>query len=162
VTLFQYYFLYFLYFKFLPKISSCVILNFRSFFHCIVDLSDKNSGGRTTFDMLLGDNQEINDMQCRARFFGSLHLPRVASNVDYLKYPVQSDEKIYIVFLRTRSILLVVAALLVNSHLPSNTQPPGRVWEDNNSSTTNASNSITPHTAGTSIMDEYLFFILAA
>jgi hypothetical protein len=137
-------------------------LNFRSFFHCIVDLSDKNSGGRTTFDMLLGDNQEINDMQCRARFFGSLHLPRVASNVDYLKYPVQIDEKIYIVFLRTRNILLVVAALLVTVTFQATLSPPGGVWEDNYSPTTNASNGIAPHTAGTSIMDEYLSFILAA
>jgi hypothetical protein len=154
-----------------------LLLNFRSFFHCKVDISAKNSRGLTAFDMLQGDNQQIiKDMLRRASCFSTLHLPRVASNADYLKSPVPIDEKIYILFLRqstkmtndTRNILLVVAALLVTvTSKQATLSPPGRVWQDDSSPTTNTSNSIAPasptsHFAGTTIMDEYLFFILAA
>jgi hypothetical protein len=153
-----------------------LLLNFRSFFHCKVDISAKNSRGLTAFDMLQGDNQQIiKDMLRRASCFSTLHLPRVASNADYLKSPVPIDEKIYIVFLRqrtnmtndTRNVLLVVAALLVTVTFQATLSPPGGVWQDDSSPTTNTSNSIAPasptsHFAGTTIMDEYLFFILAA
>jgi len=156
-----------------------LLLNFRSFFHCKVDISAKNSRGLTAFDMLQGDNQQIiKDMLRRASCFSTLHLPRVASNADYLKSPVPIDEKIYILFLRQstkmtndkRNILLVVAALLVTvTSKQATLSPPGRVWQANTSdsiapatSTASSEYSQTSPFVGTTIMDKYYFFILAA
>jgi hypothetical protein len=148
-----------------------LLLNFRSFFHCKVDISAKNSGGFTAFDMLQGltrdmHTQQIKDMLCRARCLSILHLSRIESLADYLKSPVKFDEKIYISFLRqrtkitndTRNILLVVAALLVTVTFQATVSPPGGVWQDNYLPTTNNSNSmprppiivntVQPHTCG--------------
>jgi hypothetical protein len=89
---------------------------------------------------------------------------------DYLQKPVEIDEKIYIFFLRqrtkmtndTRNILLVVAALLVTVTFQATLSPPGGVWQD----TKPDRDSIAPtgeeaHIAGTAIMHEYLFVVLA-
>ena len=162
-----------------------LLLNFRSFFHCKVDIGAKNSGGFTAFDMLQGHtrdkhNRQIKDMLCRARCFSILHLPRIESLADYLRSPVKFDEKIYILFLRqrtkitndTRNILLVVAALLVTVTFQATVSPPGGFWQDNYLPTTNNSNSITPttdnsdysptaHFAGTTIMALSPFLLLA-
>ncbi|XP_059443820.1 ankyrin repeat-containing protein BDA1-like [Corylus avellana] len=154
-----------------------LILNFRSFFRCKVDISAKNFRGYRALDMLQGNkankqNQEIKDMLRSAKCFSIFHLPKVESFADYLKSPVQIDEKIYIFFLRqrtkmtndTRNILLVVAALLVTVTFQATLSPPGGVWQDNK-----LANSVAPtgvivedaHYAGTAVMDEYLFGVLA-
>ncbi|XP_059441862.1 ankyrin repeat-containing protein BDA1-like [Corylus avellana] len=103
-----------------------LLLNFRSSFLCNVDISARNLGGFTAFDMLQGyaldkQNQQIKDMLRRAKCFSIFHRPKVESFANYLKSPIKIDEKIYIFFLRqrtkmtndTRNILLVVAAFLV-------------------------------------------------
>ncbi|KAE8055479.1 hypothetical protein FH972_012319 [Carpinus fangiana] len=130
-----------------------------------VDISAKNLGGSTALGMLeSGDardkqNQQIKDMLRRAKCFSIFQRPKVESFADYLKSPVQIDEKIYIFFLRqrtkmtndTRNILLVVAALLVTVTFQATLSPPGGVWQEDNSQ----------HYAGTAVMHEYLFVVLA-
>jgi hypothetical protein len=166
-----------------------LLLKFRSFwFHGKVDISAKNSEGLTAFDMLPQYNQRDNPQKiigdmlraCRARSSSTLHLSGVASEADYLKSPVQFDERIYISFLRqkteltndTRNILLVVAALLVTITFQGTLSPPGGVWQDDYFPPTNTSNSIAPatrassecspapHSAGTAIMGSFVFILL--
>jgi len=106
---------------------------------------------------------------------------RVASDADYLKSPVQIDEKIFIAFFRlrnditddTRNMLLVVAALLVTVFFQATISPPGGVWQDNSAPTTNTSDRIAPatnasseysqatHMAGTAIMNDLVFSVVA-
>ena len=149
-----------------------LLLNFK------VDISVKNSEGSTALDMLeLGrardkQNQQIKDMLRRAKCFSIFQRPKVESFAAYLKSPVQIDEKIYIFFLRqrtkmtndTRNILLVVAALLVTVTFQATLSPPGGVWQDNKFADSIAPNGAIieeAHSAGTAIMDEYLFVVLA-
>jgi hypothetical protein len=164
-----------------------LLLNFRSsIFHGKVKINAENSRGRTALDMLQRDNQQrIEDMlrACGARSSSTLHLSGVASDADYLKSPVQFDERIYICLLRqkteltndTRNILLVVAALLVTITFQGTLSPPGGVWQDDCFAPTNKSNRIAPaaspssedspatprHLAGTAIMGSFVFFLLA-
>jgi hypothetical protein len=157
-----------------------LLLTFRSsLFHGEVDISAKNSRGLTAFDMLQGDNQQIiEDMLRRAGSFSIFQRPSiVASDADYLKSPVQTDEKILIAFFRlrtditddTRNMLLVVAALLVTVFFQATISPPGGVWQDNSAPTTNTSDRIAPatnasseysqapHVVGTAILNDPLF-----
>ncbi|XP_059441855.1 ankyrin repeat-containing protein BDA1-like [Corylus avellana] len=154
-----------------------LILNFKSFFPCKVDISAKNIRGYTASDILQGNtpdkqNQQIKYMLRCAKRFSIFHLSRVESFADYLKSPVQIDEKMYIFFLRqrtkmtndTRNILLVVAALLVTVTFQATLSPPGGVWQDNKLADTIAPTGAIvedAHYAGTAIMDEYLFIVLA-
>ncbi|XP_059441866.1 ankyrin repeat-containing protein BDA1-like [Corylus avellana] len=154
-----------------------LILNFKSFFRCKVDISTKNIRGYTTSNMLQGNtpdkqNQQIKDMLHCAKCFSIFYLSRVESFADYLKSPVQIDKKMYIFFLRqrtkmtndTRNILLVVAALLATVTFQATLSSPGGLWQDNK-----LADTIAPigaivedaHYTGIAIMDEYLFVVLA-
>lgn len=159
-----------------------LLLRFRWFFwRYTIDINAKNSSGRTALGMLQGDNQEIKRMLRRARYF-SYCCPSFESNAYYFKSPVNIEDKLYIIFLRLsteisndlRNVLLVVAALLVTISFQAVIAPPGGVWQEtkyretNNYTTPNnnatgppPAGSIISHHAGTAVMQNTDFPILA-
>ncbi|XP_059441803.1 ankyrin repeat-containing protein BDA1-like [Corylus avellana] len=119
----------------------------------------KNSEGFTALDIAVdsqtqADNQEMRNMLRRAGAKRASSLTKVVDWADYHRSPVTIYDKLCVLFLRQRtqlsndfrSMLLVVAVLLVTIAYQAVLSPPGGFWQDNFIPGTNTQLNITAAT----------------